>query len=129
MDVVAQRPVCKLAGGTKMVKLSSTKLIIAFGSLAVSLTTGVGVASAQPDMGPLINTTCSYPQVMAALNTQRPDLANEFAAEPMAQTMLSRFLASPVDQRQQMVQRIQSTPMGQQYIGSILQIANTCNNY
>ncbi len=112
-----------------MVKLSSTKLVVALSGLALSLTTGVGVASAQPDMGPLINTTCSYSQVMAALNEQRPDLANEFAEEPMAASMLSSFLASPVDQRQQMVQRIQSTPMGQQYIGSIMQIASTCNNY
>jgi hemophore-related protein len=112
-----------------MVQLSSRKLVVAFGSLVLSLTTGVGVASAQPDMGALIHTTCSYSQVMAALNEQRPDLANEFAAEPMAQSTLTRFLASPVDQRQRMVQRIQSTPMGQQYIGPILQIANTCNKY
>ena len=112
-----------------MVKLSSTRLVVAFSGLALSLTTGVGVASAQPDMGPLINTTCSYPQVVAALNEQSPDLANQFYAEPMAQSVLRRFLASPVDQRQQTVQRMQGTPLGQQYLGPILQIANTCNNY
>lgn len=112
-----------------MVNLSSAKLVIAVGGLALSLTAGVGVASAAPDLGPLVNTTCSYSQVMAALNAQSPDLAQQLSASPMAQGMLQRFLASPPDQRQQYVQQAQNTPLGQQYGGSILQIANTCNNY
>ncbi len=112
-----------------MVKLSSTKLVVGFAGLALSLTTGVGIASAQPDLGPLINTTCTYSQVVAALNAQSPDLAQEFSARPLAQSTLRSFLASSVDQRQQMVQALQGTPAAQQFGGSILQIANTCNNY
>jgi hemophore-related protein len=112
-----------------MVNLSSTKLVVAVAGLALSLTAGVGVASAQPNTDRLVNTTCSYSQVVAALNAERPDLAAEFAAQPMAQSMLGSFLAAPVDQRQQMVQGAQTNPMGQQYLGSILQIAGSCNNY
>ena len=112
-----------------MVKLSSTKLVVAFGGLALSLTTGVGVASGQPDLGPIINTTCSYSQVVAALNAQSPELANRISADLTAQFMLRRFLASPVDQRQQIAQQVQASPLGQQYLGAILRVANTCNNY
>ena len=110
-----------------MAKLTSTKLGIALGGLALSLTVGAGIAAAQPD--PLVNTTCSYGQVMAALNAQSPDLAQEFNAQPMAQSMLRTFLASPPDQRQRIVQQVQSTPMGQQYFGSIMNVANTCSSY
>jgi hemophore-related protein len=118
-----------LEGVMKMAKLSSTKVVVAFGGLVLSLTTGVGVASAQPDVAPLINTTCSYSQIVAALNAQSPDLANQFSTNPVAQSMLRTFLASPVDQRQQIVQQAQANPLEQQYIGPLLQIANTCNNY
>jgi hemophore-related protein len=112
-----------------MVKLSPTKLVVAFGGLGLSLTTAVGVASADPDVSPLINTTCSYPQVVAALNAQSPDLANQLNASPMAQSSLQRFLASPPDSRQQTVQQLQNTRWGRQYASALLQIANTCNNY
>jgi hemophore-related protein len=110
-----------------MVKLS--KLSFAFSGLVLSLTAGVGVASAEPDVSPIINTTCSYSQVVAALNAQAPDLANQLSASPMAQSTLSRFLASPPDQRQQTVQQMQSTRWGQRYTGALMQVANTCDNY
>jgi hemophore-related protein len=114
---------------TKMVKLLSMKLLVVFGGLALSLTTGVGVAFADPDTSSLANTTCSYSQVVAALNVQSPDLANQLNASPMAQSALQRFLTSPPDVRQQTVQQMQNTRWGRQYTGALLQIANTCNNY
>ncbi len=111
-----------------MVKLFATTLVVAFGGLVMSLTSGAGDASAQPDMSTLINTTCTYPQVVAALNAQSPELSNQFNTQPMAQAMLRTFLASPVDQRQQMVQA-HSAHWGQQFTGSLLQVAAVCNNY
>jgi hemophore-related protein len=111
-----------------MVKPLSTKLVVALGGLALSLTTGVGVASADPDLGPILNTTCSYPQVTAALNAQSPEVAAELAADPQAQGMLNVFLASPMVLRQQLVQQVQGA-VGPQYVGAILQTANTCNDY
>jgi hemophore-related protein len=111
-----------------MMKPSSTKLVVVLGSLALSLTTGVGVASADPDLGPILNTTCSYPQVTAALNAQSPEIAAQLEADPAAQGMLNTFLASPMILRQQLVQQVQGA-VGPQYVGAIVQTANTCNNY
>ena len=109
--------------------MKSTKVVVVFGGMAVSLMTGVGVASAAPDLGPLINTTCSYPQVVAALNAQSPEAANEFNAQPMAQSMLSSFIDSPVDQRQQIAQQVLATPVPQQYPLDVHKVASTCNNF
>lgn len=111
-----------------MVNLSSTKLVAAIGGLAFAWATGIGVASAEPDLGPLINTTCSYPQALAALNAQSPDAAQAFSASPVAQVWLRSFLASSPDQRQRMLGLLQGG-RAQQYLGAALQAANTCNNY
>ena len=68
-----------------MIKLSLTRLAVAVGGLAVSLAAGAGVASATPDLGPAVNTTCSYPQLVSALNAQGPEaiaMFNENAGAP-----------------------------------------------
>lgn len=110
--------------------MKSTRVAVVLGGSALlSVTMGVGVASAAPDLGPLVPTTCSYPQVVAALNAQSPEAASEFNAQPIAQSMLSNFLASPTDQRQQIVQQVLATPMEQQYPLDVAQVASTCNNY
>ena len=112
-----------------MVNLSSTKLVAAIGGLLLSSAAGIGVASAEPDLSPLINTTCSYSQAIAALNAQSPDAAAAFSASPVAQVWLRSFLASSLDQRQRMLQSLQGSRTAQQYVGVALQAANTCNNY
>ena len=112
-----------------MIKLSLTRLAVAVGGLALSLTAGAGVASADPDLGPIVNTTCNYPQVMAALNAQDPAAAAQFNSSPMAQSYLRQFLASPPSRRQAMAQQMASSPGAQQYFGLIQQVFNTCNNY
>ena len=93
-----------------MVRLSLTKLA-AVGGLAVALTAGAGVASADP-MDGIINTTCNYGQVMAALNATDPGAAAQFNESPMAQGYLRQFLASPPPRRAQMAQQIQAMPAG-----------------
>ncbi len=100
-------------------------VIIAVGGAALSLTAGLGVASADP----IIDTTCSYPQVMAALNSENPALAQKFNANPLAGAMLSNFLSAAPGERVQLVQEYQATPWGQKYFGAMASIANTCNNY
>ena len=112
-----------------MAKLSLTGLVAAVGGLALSLTAGAVTASADPDLGPVINTTCNYSQVVAALNAQDPAAAAQLSASPTARSLLRSFLASPPDERQQIVQELQSYPGAQQYVGPVLQVANTCNNY
>jgi hemophore-related protein len=112
-----------------MPPLSLTRLAVAVGGLALSLTVGAGTASADPDLGPIVNTNCNYAQVMAALNAQDPAAAAQLNSSPMAQSALQQFLASPPSQRMQMAQRMQSSPRAQQYFGLVESVAATCNNY
>jgi hemophore-related protein len=111
-----------------MVTRSWTRLAAGVSGLALSLLAGAGIASADP-LDPAINTTCSYPQVVAALNAQSPAAAAKFNSSPMAQGWLRSFLASPPDQRAQMAQQAQGYPGASQYIGIIGQIATSCNNF
>jgi len=113
-----------------MIKRSLTRLAVAVGGLALSLTAGAGVASADPDLGSIVSTTCSYPQVVSALNAQDPAAAAAFNASPGDQSFLRQFLASPPNRRLQMaLLQIKSTPGAEQNFGLIQQGFNTCNNY
>ncbi|MEB3020752.1 hemophore-related protein [[Mycobacterium] crassicus] len=112
-----------------MASLSLTKLGIAAGGLALSLSAGAGFASASPDLGPIINTTCNYSQVHQALVAQNPSAAAEFDANPNAQGMLQMFLNAPPAKRQQLATMVQGMPEAQQYVGTITQVAGSCNNY
>jgi len=112
-----------------MATLSLTRIAVAAGSLALSLSAGAGLASADPDLGPIINTTCNYSQVSAALNAENPAAAAEFNASPVAQTWLRSFLSSPPDKRQRIANQIQAMPEAQEYMGTITQVAGSCNNY
>lgn len=112
-----------------MFTLSLTRLAVAVGGLALSLTAGAGVASAGPDLGPAINTTCSYSQVVSALNAQDPAGAAQFDSSPVAQGYLRQFLAAPPAQRQQLAQQALAVPGASQQVGLVLSLAGTCNNY
>jgi hemophore-related protein len=112
-----------------MVARSWMRLAAAVGGLALSLLGGAGIASANPDLGPAINTTCTYPQVVAALNAQSPAAAARFNSSPTAQGWLQSFLASPPDQRAQMAQQAEGMPGAAKYFGLINQVTATCNNY
>ncbi|MGB8209200.1 MAG: hemophore-related protein, partial [Mycobacterium sp.] len=90
-----------------MVTLSLTRLAAAVAGLALSLTAGASVASADPDLGPVINTTCSYSQVVSALNAQTPAAGAQLNASPSAQAVLRGFLDSSPDQRRQIAQELQ----------------------
>jgi hemophore-related protein len=112
-----------------MIKLSLTRLAVAVGGLALSLTAGAGVASADPDLGPIVNSTCNYSQVMAALNAENPSAASYINSSPDQQAGLRQFLASPPSRRQAMAQQMESSPGAQQYFGLVQQVFSTCNNY
>lgn len=112
-----------------MIKLSLSRLAVAVGGLALSLTAGAGVASADPDLDPIVNTTCTYPQVMSAMNAQDPATAAQFSASPKMQSALRQFLASPPPQRLRTAQMMEASPMAQQYFALIQQVAVTCNNF
>jgi hemophore-related protein len=106
-----------------------TRVAARIGGLALLLAAGAGIASADPDLGPIVNTTCNYGQVMRAMNAQAPQAAADFNASPAAQAWLRSFLAAPPAKRQQMAQQVAGMPALQEYQGAINQVANTCNNY
>jgi hemophore-related protein len=112
-----------------MINVSLSRLAVAVGGLALSLSAGAGVASADPNLGPIVNTTCTYPQVMSAMNALDPQAAAAFNSSPANGAVLGQFLASSPNQRLRTAQMLQSSPVAQQYFGLIEQVANTCNNY
>ena len=111
-----------------MVRLSLAKLAAGVGGAALALSAVTGVASADP-MDPIINTTCNYGQVMAALNANDPATAQQLNDSPFAQNYIRQFLASPPPKRQQMAAQIQGMPAAAKYFNTIQQVAVVCNNY
>ena len=112
-----------------MSKRPLTGLAVAVGGLALSLTVGAGAASADPDLGPIVNTTCNYGQVMAALNAQDPAAAAQFNQSPVAQSYLHQFLNSPPSRRAAMAQQLASAPGAADQFGLVQQVAATCHNF
>ena len=108
-----------------MMTLSLGKLAAAVGGVAVALSAATGVASADP----IIDTTCNYGQVMAALNATDPATAAQLNQSPAAQSYLRQFLAAPPPKRQQMAQQIRAMPQAAQFMGTIEQVAGVCQNY
>ena len=111
-----------------MVTLSLGKVAAAVGGMALAWSAAAGVASADP-MDPVINTTCNYGQVMAALNATDPATAAQLNQSPVAQSYIRQFLAAPPPRRAQMAQQIQAMPQAGQFMSTIQQVAVVCNNY
>lgn len=106
---------------------NKTKLAAATGGLALALIAGSGIASAAPDQ--ILNTTCAYPQVIAALDAQSPDAAAQFTSNGLATGWLQSFLVAPPAQRQKLYTQAAGLPVFQQNIGLINSVASTCNNF
>ncbi|WP_433715219.1 hemophore-related protein [Nocardia sp. CA-084685] len=113
--------------------------LLAAGALLVP-----GTASAQPGVGGgLIETTCSFAQVDAAIHAEAPKFAERLDSHPDRKAKLQEFLGLPVEQRKQRAQQWldnhpnartkieekRNSPEGQQKIDKLRQIANTCHNY
>ncbi len=103
-------------------------LIIGCSGLMMSLAVGSGIASAAPEDA-IVNSTCTYPQVMAALNAESPAAAQLVNENPMAAGWIQSLVAAPPDQRRAMIQQAQRMPAVQAYSGVISGVVNTCNNY
>lgn len=112
-----------------MFKLSMTKVAVVLGGLGLSVTAGAGVASAAPDMGPAINTTCTYPQLMSALNAANPAVAAVVNNSPAMTASFNQFLAAPPAERQRMAEIVANDPANAPYLGLYQQVFSTCNNF
>ncbi|HEU0192225.1 MAG TPA: hemophore-related protein [Mycobacterium sp.] len=108
--------------------MSKSRLAAGVGGVALALTAGAGIAAAGPEDA-AVNTTCTYPQVVAAMHAQSPELADQFNATPAAQGFLQNFLAAPPPQRQQMLQQVESSPQAAQLVSAIVPIADSCSKY
>ncbi len=100
------------------------------------------VAASEP-AGKLIETTCSYAQVDAALQAEAPQLADRLQQRPEAQSKVQELLALPVPERRDRVQGFldrnpdvraavetrKSTPEGQDTVAKLNRVADTCHNY
>lgn len=104
------------------------KLVLGVGAVAVALPASVGIANAAP-FDAVVNTTCTYEQVVAALDAQQPAAAQDFNTSPIVQGIVRNFLASGPVERRQTVDQMSANPMAQQYLGTINSIAGSCNNY
>ncbi|MEV0294676.1 hemophore-related protein [Nocardia sp. NPDC050710] len=127
------------------IRIGITRAAIALGALAAAAALlGPGTASAQPGSGPgLIETTCTFAQVDAALHAEAPEFAARLDANPERKAKLQEFLALPVEQRKQRLeQRLDERPGARDKIEEkrnspearakfekLAAVANTCHNY
>jgi hemophore-related protein len=105
------------------------KMIVCSGGALVALAAGSGIAAAQPDVETIVNSTCTYPQVISALNAQSPEAAGQIESNQMASSWLQQLVASPPDGRRAMIAQIQAYPQLNSYTGLINSVAASCNNY
>ena len=124
-------------------RFASRLLVAGSAAIVLPLLALPDVAVAQPGNGPLIQTTCNYDQLYAAVRTEAPKAAAELDNRPAAQQKLQDFVVMSVEQRQQELARLLSenphwqnkideqwdTPEGQEKVQTMARIANTCHNY
>ena len=108
-----------------MIELTPTRIAVVAAVLATVVAAGTGIAVADPRLDSAVNTTCTYPQVMAALDAQNPTAGGS----PVLQDMLRQFLGAPTPQRQQMAEAIAGYPANQPYLGLLQTVFDTCNNF
>ncbi|HEX5254946.1 MAG TPA: hemophore-related protein [Mycobacterium sp.] len=104
-------------------------VIVAVGGLALASTGGAGVASADPDYGPMINTTCSYDQAMRAVHAENPTAAQYLDESRPNQQFLQQFLASSPDQRLNLLHAIEHTRGAEQAMPILQQMMTDCTRY
>jgi hemophore-related protein len=107
----------------------TTKVAVGLGGVALALMAGGGIASAAPGDAAIVNSTCTYPQVMAALNAQDPVAAGQLSGSPVANAFLQDLINTPPSGRQAKIDQVRAYPQAAQYNGLISKVANTCNNY
>jgi hemophore-related protein len=107
----------------------TTKMIVGCSGVLMSVFASAGIASASPDVEAIVNSTCTYPQVMAALQDQDPGAARQLSGSPMATGWLQQLVASPPEGRRAMVAQVQAYPQLGNYTGLINSVAGSCTNY
>lgn len=114
-----------------MIKSGLTRLGMGVSGLALALTAGVAVGSADPNLGSAVNSTCTYPQFVAALNAQNPMYGSTLNSSPQMQGDLQTFLnESPgSERRQRFARNVANNPANQQLIPILQRAFDTCSNF
>ena len=107
----------------------TTKLALGLGGVAMALVAGSGIASAAPGDAAIVNSTCTYPQVIAALTAQDPVAAGQLTSSPFATAFLQDLVNTPPPGRQAKIDQVRAYPQTAAYSGLISQVAGSCNNY
>lgn len=105
------------------------KMAAGLGGLALALAAGSGIAAAAPGDAAIVNSTCTYPQVIAALTAEDPVAAGQLTSSPMANAFVQDLVNAPPAQRQAKIDQVRAYPQAAQYSGLISQVATTCNNF
>lgn len=112
-----------------MIKLTLPRLAALAGGVAVSLSAGAGIAAAQPDIGPMVNTTCNYDQAMAAVHAENPMAARYLDQSPPNQQFLRVFFSSSPAERTSLLDQIKNNPGIDQALPVFQQMMTSCVNY
>ncbi len=112
-----------------MIKLSLSRVAVAFGAPALLLTAGVGLASAEPNIAPMVNTTCTFDQAMAAVHAENPMAASYLDSSPPNLQFLRVFMSSSPDQRVSLLNQIKNNPGASAALPVFTQMMTTCVNY
>ena len=105
----------------------TSRMIAAAGGLALSMIAGNGIASADTDITPLLNSTCTYDQVVAAMNQNDPELAATILNNPLAVGFLHNLINAGPDQRRAMY--LQAEARYPVNAPKIITLASTCQNF
>lgn len=112
-----------------MTTLSFARLTAAVSALALSLAAGAGIASAQPEFEPMINTTCTYDQAMAAIHAENPMAAQYLDSSPPNLEFLRVFIGSTPDQRRSLIDQVRNNPGAAEAFPVIQQMFASCSKY
>ncbi|WP_068270303.1 hemophore-related protein [Aldersonia kunmingensis] len=101
-----------------------------------------GAAAAAPTDHPLLNTTCTFAQVDAAMHKITPDLAERLDANPERKGKVAEFFGKSADERKAfLAQKLAENPGAKQFLqqgdhpraaeaaAKAREIADTCHQY
>lgn len=109
-----------------MIRKSLTRFGVAVGAAALSLGAATGVASAEPDITPLVDSPCNFDQAMTAVRTENPMAAQYLDKYPANIEFIRVFLASPRDQRVNLLNQIKNNPGANVALPVFQQMLTSC---
>ena len=121
-------------------RITLTRTALTVGALtalaAALLAPGVAAADPDADAGPLLDTTCSFAQIDAAVHDVAPEFAGRLDADPDRKARLQAFFDRTPDERRAIVDRflqnhpnIADDPRSDEFAAKAREVADTCHNY